>query len=665
MDVKRVAVIGAGEMGHGIAELAALRGFTVVLNDVKRDVLDKAMGKIEWSLGKLVEKNQVTKLQADEARRRIVAQADLGAAVKDADMVIEAVPERLDLKQDLFARLENMAPKHAVLATNTSGMRISEIAAKTTEPGRVVGMHFFNPVLLMDLVEVVRGERTSPASVQAAVDVSKKLGKTVVVCEKDVAGFITTRLVGALVNTAAWMVHHGECDVREVDSAFRNREGFPMGPLELSDYTGIDVNVHVGEYLSSRLGPEYANCPLLNEKAKAGQLGMKTGRGFYDWSKGRPDIPRDLGSGVDTAKVWSVIANEAAKLVEQGVATPDQIDLAMKHATAFPKGPCAWADEYGLDQVVGKLTEMETTWRSRAVSPARLLLQKVAKGETGKKAGKGFYEHSGNGGGGASGMYETVLVNVDKEARIGTITLNRPHRLNTIVPELMDDMLRATIQLERDPDVRCIVITGAGEKVFCAGADVTQFTSGGTPAEAQEMLRRMHLVLNRIEQSPKPVVAAVNGHALGGGLEIALACDFRVAAEKADLGLVETKLGLIPGAGGTQRLPRVVGIPKAKEMIFFGQRIPAKEAKAIGLVTEVYATPEFAAKSKEFALKLAKGPPIALRLAKQAIHAAMHSPIEIGTEVEAAAFGVVASTEDVVEGVSSFMAKKEPDFKGR
>jgi enoyl-CoA hydratase/3-hydroxyacyl-CoA dehydrogenase len=258
--------------------------------------------------------------------------------------------------------------------------------------------------------------------------------------------------------------------------------------------------------------------------------------------------------------------------------------------------------------------------------------------------------------------YQDIIVK--KEEGVGWITLNRPHRLNTMTLDMMNEFISALGDFEADKEVKCIVITGAGEKAFSAGADVTAFT-GITPSMATDASMKGHELTARIEALGKPVIACINGYALGGGLELSLACDFRIAAESAQLGATEIKLGLMPGWGGTQRLARVVGLAKAKELIMLGERITAEEAHKIGLVNRVVPRDKLVEETVTFAKSFVEGPPVALKAAKLALNYATQVPLDVGLKFESEAFGIVLSTKDVMEGVSAFMSKRKPEFKGK
>ncbi|MGI0149133.1 MAG: 3-hydroxyacyl-CoA dehydrogenase/enoyl-CoA hydratase family protein [Thermoplasmata archaeon] len=645
----RLAVIGAGEMGHGIAELAALHGHDVRMRDIKQEYLDRGMERIRWSLGKLVEKNQIRPEQMEQALGRILVTTDLREACRNADVAIEAVFEDLDLKKRVFRELDEAAPKKTILASNTSALPITDMAVATSRPERVVGMHFFNPPMLMPLVEVIRADTTSDATLEAAVDLAKSLGKTVVVVKKDVPGFITTRILGPYFEEAAWIHEQEGVPIETIDAAMRFQAGFPMGPFELADQVGIDVLHHLIQN-ARRPMPRSVQALVDNKK-----LGRKVEEGFYAYKSGRPKLTPEMGQGFDPIRILAPMINAAAELVALEVANPPEIDEAMRLGTAFPKGPLATADDLGIEVVLAALRD-----HPRA-KPAALLEEMVARGDLGVRSGKGFYEH---GAGGEAMTYETLLVAKDAATHVATLTINRPDRLNTLSAQVFEDLDRALVELERDDGIRCIVVTGAGDRAFSAGADLTSFSDVSKAFKVWRFSRRAEEVLSRLANLPKPTVAAINGHCFGGGLEIALACDFRVAAKRAKLGQTEVNLGLVPGAGGSQRLVRILGQAKAKELVMLGPRLTAEEAASVGLVTKTVENDAFAAEVRAFAEKLAKQAPIAIRLAKVLLNRSGDIPIDAALEMEAMAFGLVTSSEDLFEGLQAFMEKREPKFKG-
>jgi 3-hydroxybutyryl-CoA dehydrogenase len=287
-DIRRVAVLGAGTMGHGIAQVAALAGADVTMRDVSDGALEKGLAGIRRSLDKAVEKGKSTAEQAKAALARVRTTTDTAAAVREADLVVEAVPERIDLKRSVFAEVVKAAPPHAILASNTSSLPIASIAdgLPAQDRARFVGMHFFNPVPVMKLVEVVRGPATSPQAVEAVVALSARMGKEAIVV-RDSPGFATSRLGLAIGLEAIRMVEEDVASPEDIDKAMTLGYNHPMGPLRLTDLVGLDVRLHIAEGLAKTLGPRFEPPPLLRKMVADGKLGQKSGRGFYDWSAGK------------------------------------------------------------------------------------------------------------------------------------------------------------------------------------------------------------------------------------------------------------------------------------------------------------------------------------------------------------------------------------------
>lgn len=658
-NIKKIAVIGAGTMGHGIAEVAALAGYEVWLMDIADEILKNALEKIRWSVEKLYSKGQV-RTPPDEVLARIHTTTSLEEAVKDADIMIEAVPEKIDLKKQIFSKADEVMPPHAILATNTSSLPISEIAEATKRPEKVVGMHFFNPPPLMPLVEIIKGAKTSDDTVKTVYELAKKFGKQPVIVKKDVPGFIVNRILARVLNEACWMVVRGEADIISVDSAIKYKLGFPMGAFELADYSGIDVFYLVFDAMTQR-GFKIHGCPLFKEKFEKKELGMKTGKGFYTYPAPgkyvRPNIPKEAGEKVDPVYIIAPAINEAAYLLREDIASRDDIDKATKLGLGWPKGVFEYADEIGIDVVVKALEELKKKTGWEEYEPDPLLRQMVEEGRLGRKTGKGFYEY----GKVEEIKKKTILVRL--EPPIAWIVLNRPDKLNAINIDLLKEISATLDELEENKDIRVVIVTGSG-RAFSAGADVTSFM-GITPVQAMIFSRKFQEVLFKMEYYTKPIIAALNGYTLGGGMELAMAADFRIASETAVIGQPEINLGFIPGAGGTQRMPRLAGLSKAKEVIYTGDMIPATEAYKMGLVDRVVPPEKLEQEARTLALKLAEKPPLALMAAKYAIQIGRETNIWTGMALESALFGLLFSTEDVIEGVTAFFEKRKPKFKGK
>jgi 3-hydroxybutyryl-CoA dehydrogenase len=294
MDMKNITVLGAGTMGRGIAQAAAMAGFSVVLYDIKQEFVDGGVAGVRKILGKSVEKGKRTQEEVDGILGRIKTSIDLAAAAKDADFVIEAIPENLDLKKKVFAELDKVCKPSAILASNTSSMPVTAIAAATKRPSQVIGTHFFNPAAVMKLVEVVMPIGVSEETVQIAMDFCKKLGK-VPVRTKDTPGFIVNALLGPFYQTAAQMVLDGVATAEDIDTAMKLGANHPMGPCELADFGGFDIIANGSDemfkYTSGKSGQL---CLLYRKMIEAGRLGRKNGKGFYDYLPDGTKVPFKL-----------------------------------------------------------------------------------------------------------------------------------------------------------------------------------------------------------------------------------------------------------------------------------------------------------------------------------------------------------------------------------
>ncbi len=285
-DIKRVAVLGAGTMGHGIAQVAAMAGWEVALRDVEERYVADGLRRIQANLEKGVEKGKLTAADAAKTLARLAGTTSIEAAVRGADLVIEAIPEDMQLKRDTFAVVEREAPAHALLASNTSSLSLAAIAQATGRPERVVGMHFFNPVHVMKLCEIVRHDGCAPEAVETARAVAVRMGKEPIVA-RDVPGFASSRLGVTLGLEAIRMVEQGVASAADIDKAMKLGYGHPMGPLELGDLVGLDVRLAIAEYLTRELGPSFEPPALLRQKVADGKLGKKSGEGFYRWRDGQ------------------------------------------------------------------------------------------------------------------------------------------------------------------------------------------------------------------------------------------------------------------------------------------------------------------------------------------------------------------------------------------
>lgn len=282
VSIQKVMVIGAGQMGSGIAQVCAQAGYDVTLNDLKGEFVERGLSSIEKNLARAVEKGRMSADEKDQATGRLSSSTDLHDA-KGVDLVIEAAVENMDIKNKIFAQLDEIAPEHTILATNTSSLPITEIAAATNRPQQVIGMHFMNPVPVMKLVEIIRGLATTDEVYAAIEDMTNKLHKTPVEVE-DFPGFVANRILMPMINEAVYTLYEGVASKEDIDSVMKLGMNHPMGPLTLADFIGLDTCLYIMETLHEGFGDDkYRPCPLLRKYVKAGWLGRKTGRGFYEY----------------------------------------------------------------------------------------------------------------------------------------------------------------------------------------------------------------------------------------------------------------------------------------------------------------------------------------------------------------------------------------------
>jgi enoyl-CoA hydratase / 3-hydroxyacyl-CoA dehydrogenase len=648
-DIERVTVLGAGNMGHGIAEVAAIAGYDVIMHDVEEGFVADGYENVEWSLEKLAEKGRLDE-PVEDVLDRIGTAVELETAVADADLVIEAVPERMDLKREVFIDLDEFAPDGAILASNTSSLSITEMAGVTSRPEDVVGMHFFNPPVRMDLVEVIYGDRTSDDTAEAAHEFAESLGKTPIYVRKDVRGFVVNTVLGPFGDEPAWMVSNGEATIREVDAAMVHQRGYPMGPFELMDLTGIDVGYHVRRE-SGRAIP-----PLMAEKVENDELGRKTGRGYYGYEDGDGvDYQPGDGEGFDTLRIEARMVNEAARLVGDGVARPDEIDTGVRLGLGFPEGICRRGDEIGLETVLDKLETLHEETDDDRFEPDDYLVELVEDGKTGEDAGEGFHEYGTSGDGPDDYRFLNYELSADG---LLAVELNRPERMNALSADLLDEIDDLLTSIDVD-EVRCVTFEGAGDRAFSAGADIGGFADA-TPTDFMDVTPTFETV-NDFE---RPTVAKVDGYCLGAGLELALACDLRIATEGSEFGSPEIRLGLIPGGGGTQRLFRLLGETRAKELVFRGNRIDATRAEEWGLINRAVPDGAFESVVSEFVDDLLEGPPLGLKVAKKVVNEGGDASLDAALAMESQGFGLLMGTDDVREGTAAFREDRDPEFTG-
>ena len=662
MVIRRVVVIGAGDMGHGIAELFAVSGFQVTLMDKFPQAIEKAKGRVTASLDKLVERGKLTKNQAGEALSRLTFSGEIAQAVANADLVVEEVPESADLKKSVLEEASRLAPSGAIIASNTSNIKISELASATSRPERMVGMHFFNPPMLMKLVEIIPGDKTDTAVIGELGEVSAKIGRTPIIVHRDSPGFIVNRINAADTLFFCLVLDKGLATPAEVDNYARG-QGLPMGPYELLDFVGIDIGADSLAYFARALSPEYGKGKTFARMVKEGLLGKKSGKGFYDWSRGRAEIPKVPSTEkVTIMDIFALEINESVKLIEEGVATPEDIERGVTLGMNRPFGPISVAKDLSNAEVKAKLEELASRFECGVFAPTASIvggrMREAVEGRLGRENDS------------VTRVFDTEPrapkgspLNIEKlPGGVANVVLNRP-KLNTINSDVIAGLESAVAELSKDQEVRVIVFTGEGD-VFSAGADLSQFINSSLAFA--DYARRGGRVMRSISEMPKLTIAVMKGYALGGGLELAISCDLRIATETVEIGFPEVTRGLVPAWSGSQRLPKLLGTSLAAALILASERISGKRAYEIGLVHRLVPAANPDGEALRLAEELAASQaPVALALAKKLINSAVDRPIDEGLEMEAMTAGLLFGTEDLREGISAFLGKRKAEFKGK
>lgn len=624
--IQTVLVVGAGTMGSGIAQACAQAGCAVRMHDVKTEFVEAGFKRIRDPLTKRVEQGKMRKEELDQIVGRIQGTTDLEAAAREADLVIEAVFEEFQIKKDVFQRIARVAKPTAIVATNTSSLSVAQLADTFNAPDRFGGLHFFNPAAVNKLVEAVRGQKTSDDTFQTLWEFSLRLGK-VPIETKDSYGFCVNRFFVPFLNEAIRLLEDHVADPATIDAAANAVLGTTMGPFALMNFTGVPIAYHAQETLHQGFGAFYRPAALLKthfEQKKPFDV------------QGAPN-PEKFAAVQE--RLLGVLFGIACHLVEEGVATPEATEKGALLGLRWTKGPFTLMNEVGPAKALAHVRKINQKWSKEFRVPPTL--EAVANK-------------------GATWGLRNVLL--EKRGHVATITIDRPEALNALNPKVLRELDQAVDACARDREVRAIVLTGTG-KAFVAGADIKTMAEQ-TAIESLHLTNLGQAVLRRIELLPKPVIAAVNGYAFGGGCELALACDVILAAESASFALPEVTLGIHPGFGGTQRLPRLVGPHRAKELIFTGERFTAAQADRIGLVNKVLPDAELLPEAYRIAHKIAEMAPLAIGLAKDSVNRGLDVDLDSGLGLETHSVTLTFATQDQKEGMRAFLEKRKANFRG-
>jgi enoyl-CoA hydratase/3-hydroxyacyl-CoA dehydrogenase len=667
MFVFKAAVVGAGTMGGQIAQTIAAAGIPVVLKDINDALvqagLDEARNVTQGQIGKLAEKGKITPEQAEAQIAEIIGRIHGTTSYErfgEVDFVIEAVPEKMEIKQAVFAELDAATPGHAILASNTSSLSIAEIGEATLRPDKVVGFHYFYPASIMPLIEIVEGEETSAETVSAAVTFAQAIRKQPITCA-EVPGFVVNRILNSGISEVWREQEEKGLSIKQIDEGVGAAGVVPMGPYFLVNLLGLDTVLHVAEHLEESYGDRFYVPKGMQRLVSERKLGAKTGGdGFYS-PQGEANIEGDAEPNVEELVELLSLKTfvEACLVLEEGVATHRDIDFGMMAGAGLDprRGlmpPFLKADVEGLDTILERLENAQER-RGDRFEPPTVLRRLVAQGRLGQKSGQGFYAYPQ-----ADAEQPAEVVKLETREDGVAIAWLANGQMNSISPQVIEDLGKVWKQVQ-DSGVRALIVASSNPFLYCAGADVKAFTTMDEAA-GEQLIHTAHALFRELGSKGVATIAAVNGLAFGGGCELAMACDVRIAARSALFGQPEVKLGIIPGFGGTQRLPRLVGSNKALEMNLVGDPILAEEAFEFGLVNRVVEDHELLDTALAWARKLAGQAPVAVAQIKQVSGA---GDLDEGIEAEKRGFAAAFASADAKEGITAFLGKRAPAWKGQ
>ena len=683
--IESIAVIGAGNMGSGIAQKSATEGFSVQMVDREQHLVDKGHGIIENFLDEALERRIFTVDKAEEIKQRITGVVGTENVSPDTGLVIEAVFEDFALKQDIFSTLDENCGENTILATNTSSLSVNDLAQQVGRKDKFVGMHWFYHPAKNRLVEIIPAETTSQETIDAVEQYCKTMGKVIILC-KDRPGFVVNRFFVPWINEACRLLEEGVATTAQIDAVACKEFRIGLGPFGLMNLTGPTIALHSSDYLSEQLSvPRFAGADNMRALVEKGEM----------W-----EIDNDTECDEDAARqIKERLMGQAfaicAQIVEEGICSKEDVDRGAKVGLRWTMGPFELANSIGVVEA----SRMATEYAKMA----------------GLELPGWFSERS------EPFDFSYVDVDVD-DAGIATVLINRPEAMNALNVTVVGQLSRVMEDLNGRSDVNTIVFEGAG-KAFVAGADVKFFVDmigEDSFDKIEEFTKDGHRVLNMIEDSPHTTIALTTGLALGGGLELALSCDYRVGTEKTMLRFPETSIGIYPGLGGTQRSARVCGVEAARYAVLAGNFLAPGSAKALGFVTHLVDVSEIpetigalssegkpehkypaephdpdhpvAAMSRDFysdsnmegllegrapegfdpedknvsrQLKaLSRAAPVSIRLASRLLDSTRTTDLASGLELELGALDEIFSTNDALEGLSALIEGRRPEYTG-
>lgn len=538
-------------MGSGIAQKSAQELYDVQMVDREAQWVERGQKIIADFLAEAIERRIFRPAEVDAIKSRVRSVVGTENVDPTTDLVIEAVFEDFDVKTAVFATLDEVCDEHTILASNTSSLSVNELAEATRRPDRFVGLHFFFHPAKNRLIEIIPAESTSAATLSAVEQYCKTMGKVVIVC-KDRPGFVVNRFFVPWLNEACLLLDEGVGTMAQIDAVARDAFRIGLGPFALMNLTGPTIALHATDYLAEQLDTvRYTGAASLRELVSSGEM----------WQIGDETESGEEASRVIRERLLGQVFAVSAQIVEEDICSKEDVDRGAKVGLRWARGPFELANRLG----VGEAVRMAEAYSDLA--------------------GFELPEWFAN----LSGPMQFSLVDVVVEDGVATVRLNRPEAMNALNETLVAQLGSALDELNAREDVSTIILEGAG-KAFVAGADVKFFVDkirADAISDIYDFTAFGHEVLGKLENSDKITIALTTGLALGGGLELALACDYRIGTRRTQFRFPETSIGIYPGLGGTQRTPRICGIEAARFAILAGNFLDAGSAAALGLLTHL------------------------------------------------------------------------------
>ena len=682
--IDSIAIIGAGNMGSGIAQKSAQEHFEVQMVDREQQWIDKGKQTISDFLDEAVGRRIFSPNQVEEIKSRVTGVVGTENVASDTDLIIEAVFEDFDVKTEVFGILDEVCDEHTILASNTSSLSVNDLAEAVGRPDRFVGLHFFYHPAKNRLVEIIPAETTSTETLASVEQYCKTMGKVVIVC-KDRPGFVVNRFFVPWLNEACKLLEEGVATTAQIDAVARKAFRIGLGPFALMNLTGSPIAMHSTDYLAAQLDtPRYLATQTLRDLVADGRTWEIDGD--EECTEGAATVIRERLLG----QVFAV----SAQIVAEEICSMEDVDRGAKVGLRWALGPFEIANRIGVKEAV-----------RMAVDYAQ---------EADLELPEWFTERRES--------FDFSYVDVAIEGSIATVRINRPEAMNALNVTVVSQLGDVLDDLNSREDVSTIVLEGAG-KAFVAGADVKFFVDkirADAIPDIYDFTANGHIVLDKLESSPKTTIALTTGLALGGGLELALSCDYRVGTRRTQFRFPETSIGIYPGLGGTQRTPRICGIECARFAVLAGNFLDAESAKALGLLTHLvdpsavettvsaiaaqgkpgekypskpadseHSVVSFATSfySDDNIVSLLSGrvpegydsedkvvsrqlkslswtAPIALSMASDLLDTATRSDLNSGLESELQGLDSIFSTDDALEGLSALIEGRRPEYSG-